>query len=230
MTDTAPTAREAQAEARPAVWADADADRRHPRPRLPRRSADLLPAARRGEPAAEDAASSFSLLFKLGLPFGCCDVTTGYRGGRALAPARQVGDPVLRYLLNAGDFLGLFGFAGARQVTYVMDIIEKRHPHEPHYYLQAIGTDPVKQGKGYGGVVMRRQLAAADAAHMPAYLESSQGDQHPDLQELRLRGDRRDQAPERPDPVADVAPRADLMSSPGRGRHRRDAPDLKPPS
>jgi ribosomal protein S18 acetylase RimI-like enzyme len=55
----------------------------------------------------------------------------------------------------------------------VMDFIEKRHPHEPHYYLQAIGTDTDKQGKGFGGVVMRRHLAIADAAGMPAYLESS---------------------------------------------------------
>ena len=59
------------------------------------------------------------------------------------------------------------------QVMGAMDVIEKRHPHEPHWYLQAIGTDPARQGKGYGGVVMRRQLAFADAAGMPAYLESS---------------------------------------------------------
>src|SRR5438270_334685 len=44
---------------------------------------------------------------------------------------------------------------------------------EPHWYLQAIGTDPARQGKGYGGVVMRHQLTFVDAAGLPAYLESS---------------------------------------------------------
>jgi ribosomal protein S18 acetylase RimI-like enzyme len=67
----------------------------------------------------------------------------------------------------------VFGLGGARQVTATMDVVEKRHPHTPHYYLQAIGTDTAKQGKGYGGVVIRRHLAVADAARVPCYLESS---------------------------------------------------------
>jgi predicted N-acetyltransferase YhbS len=36
-----------------------------------------------------------------------------------------------------------------------------------------LGTDPAKQGKGFGGVAIRRQLANADAQGLPAYLESS---------------------------------------------------------
>ena len=54
-----------------------------------------------------------------------------------------------------------------------MDRLEKRHPREPHWYLQAIGTDPPFQGKGYGGVLLRHRLAALDAAGLPAYLEAS---------------------------------------------------------
>jgi len=115
----------------------------------------------------------FALLFKLGLPYGCCDVTADYGAVALWRPPNKWEIPFWQYIVNAREFLGTFGFAGARQVTAVMDIVEKRHPHEPHYYLQAIGTDPAKQGKGYGGVVIRRQLAAADEARMPAYLESS---------------------------------------------------------
>ena len=59
------------------------------------------------------------------------------------------------------------------RVMRAMDVMEKQHPHTPHRYLQAIGTDPDKQGKGYGGVLIRRRLADADAAGQPAYLESS---------------------------------------------------------
>ncbi len=172
MTDTAPTAREAHAEARPAVWADAD------------EVAATLARAFHDDPLIcfllPDEASRpqkmprlFRLLFKLGLPHGCCDVTSGYEAVALWRPPGAWHIPFYQYITNGAAFLGLFGFSGARQVTYVMDIIEKQHPREPHYYLQAIGTDTAKQGKGYGGVVIRRQLASADATHMPAYLESS---------------------------------------------------------
>ena len=51
--------------------------------------------------------------------------------------------------------------------------LEARHPTEPHHYLFAIGTRPVKQGKGIGGKLMAAGLEKADADNLPAYLESS---------------------------------------------------------
>jgi ribosomal protein S18 acetylase RimI-like enzyme len=170
--NTTVTAREAGAVARPATWADADA------------VADTLAKAFFDDPLicfllrdeATRAASMprlFKLLFKLGLPYGACDVTGGYEAVALWRPPSQWEIPWWQYVTNGAAFLGVFGFGGALQVTSVMDFIEKRHPHEPHYYLQAIGTDTDKQGKGFGGVVMRRHLAIADAAGMPAYLESS---------------------------------------------------------
>jgi ribosomal protein S18 acetylase RimI-like enzyme len=166
--NTAATAREAGVAARPATWADADA-----------LSATLARAFRDDPliafllPDQSKGARLFKLLFKLGLPHGACDVTTGYEAVALWRPPGKWEIPFWQYITNGTEFLGVFGFQGARKVTWAMDVIEKRHPHEPHWYLQAIGTDPDKQGKGYGGVVMRRQLALADAAHMPAYLESS---------------------------------------------------------
>jgi hypothetical protein len=115
----------------------------------------------------------FKLLFKLGLPHGACDVTAGYEAVALWRPPGAWEIPWWQYITNGAEFLGIFGFGGARHVTWVMDIIEKKHPHEPHWYLQAIGTDTAKQGKGFGGVAIRRGLAKADAAGMPAYLESS---------------------------------------------------------
>lgn len=47
------------------------------------------------------------------------------------------------------------------------------HPHEPHWYLSGIGTDPPAQGTGVGSELMRSRLARCDAAGLPAYLESS---------------------------------------------------------
>jgi len=170
--DSTLTAREAAVSARPATWADADA------------IADTLAKAFHDDPLIcfllKDAASRpakmpklFKLLFKLGLPHDACDVTTGFEAVALWRPPNAWHIPPWQYVTNGAAFIDVFGLSGGLQVMGAMDYIEKRHPHEPHWYLQAIGTDPAKQGKGFGGVVIRRQLALADAAGMPAYLESS---------------------------------------------------------
>ena len=115
----------------------------------------------------------FKLLFKLGLPHDACDVTSGFEAVALWRPPNAWHIPPMQYVTNGAAFIDVFGLGGGLQVMGIMDVIEKRHPHKPHYYLQAIGTDPAKQGKGYGGVVIRRHLAVADAAGKPCYLESS---------------------------------------------------------
>jgi ribosomal protein S18 acetylase RimI-like enzyme len=115
----------------------------------------------------------FRLIFKLGYPYGCCDVTDDVGAAAMWRPPGSWEVPLWQYVANIGEFFAIFGVGGTMNVMNVMDVIEKRHPHEPHFYLQALGTDPSKQGKGWGGVVIRRQLAAADAAGAPCYLESS---------------------------------------------------------
>ena len=48
------------------------------------------------------------------------------------------------------------------------------HPHEePHYYLSLLGTRTDRRGEGLGMALLGECLAAIDAEHMPAYLESS---------------------------------------------------------
>lgn len=47
------------------------------------------------------------------------------------------------------------------------------HPHEPHWYLNVLGTSPERQGTGLGGRTMDLVLATCDTAGIPAYLESS---------------------------------------------------------
>ncbi len=114
----------------------------------------------------------FALMFKMALPFGACDVTSGYEAAAIWRPPGHAHIPFWQYITNAGTLLGAFG-SGVLKVMRTMDVVEKVHPTEPHWYLQAIGTDPDKQGKGYGGRVMRHQLARIDASGLPAYLESS---------------------------------------------------------
>lgn len=165
-------AREMGAQARAATWADAEPLSR------------TLARAFHDDPLIcfilDDAATRlakmprlFKLLFKIGYKYGACDVTDGYEAAALWRPPNEWHVPFWQYIINGAEFLSLFGVAGAARVTHMMDHIEKYHPHESHFYLQLIGTDPVKQGQGFGGVIMRRHMAIADAAHMPAYLESS---------------------------------------------------------
>ena len=87
-------------------------------------------------------------------------------------PPNQWHIPFWQYLVNGPELLGIFG-GDAFKVMNTMDRVEKLHPKEPHWYLQVIGTDPPKQGKGFAGIAMRERLAVADASGTPCYLESS---------------------------------------------------------
>jgi len=46
-------------------------------------------------------------------------------------------------------------------------------PAEPHWYLPLIGTDPAKQGNGYGSALLRHALAICDRQKLAAYLEAT---------------------------------------------------------
>ena len=113
-----------------------------------------------------------AILFKLGEPHGACYTTDNYESITLWRPPNEWDVPFWAYIVNGPALLSTFG-AGIGRVLSTMDMMEKVHPHEPHWYLQTIGTDPAFQGKGYGGAIMRDRLAAVDAAHMPCYLESS---------------------------------------------------------
>jgi ribosomal protein S18 acetylase RimI-like enzyme len=47
------------------------------------------------------------------------------------------------------------------------------HPHDPHWYLPLIATDPLRRGAGLGSALLEAALARVDADGLPAYLESS---------------------------------------------------------
>lgn len=47
------------------------------------------------------------------------------------------------------------------------------HPHEPHWHLPLIGTDPSRQRKGDGSALLRHALSVCDEQQVPAYLEAT---------------------------------------------------------
>jgi GNAT superfamily N-acetyltransferase len=54
-----------------------------------------------------------------------------------------------------------------------LNAIEKVHPTEEHYYLEALGTRQDMQSRGVGSAVIRHLLDRCDTEGVPAYLESS---------------------------------------------------------
>jgi ribosomal protein S18 acetylase RimI-like enzyme len=51
---------------------------------------------------------------------------------------------------------------------------ESSHPHDhPHWYLSLLATHPDHRGRGLGVALVQDQLDEVDAAHLPAYLEST---------------------------------------------------------
>ena len=162
-------ARAAGTAVRPATWTDADAlcatlaRAFHDDPMMLHL---LPPSARHKMPRL------FRILFKLGLPYEACYVTEGFEAATLWRPPGGWHMQFIDYIRNAPELLGVFG-TNVLKVMSTMDRVEKVHPDKPHWYLQVIGTDPRQQGKGFGGVIMRDQLARADAARMPCYLESS---------------------------------------------------------
>jgi ribosomal protein S18 acetylase RimI-like enzyme len=75
--------------------------------------------------------------------------------GRALTPLRDV----------LADGLARF--------TTAMNAMGEAHPHERHWYLQGLGTDPPRQGQGLASAALAPMLARCDTDGVPAYLEST---------------------------------------------------------
>jgi ribosomal protein S18 acetylase RimI-like enzyme len=54
-----------------------------------------------------------------------------------------------------------------------LDLIERAHPREHHWYLAVLGTDPPHQGQGVGRALVGPVLTRCDQGGLGAYLESS---------------------------------------------------------
>ncbi len=55
----------------------------------------------------------------------------------------------------------------------VLEQVGMSHPETEHWYLPAMGVDPLCQGKGYGSALLSRGLEVCDRDHVAAYLEAT---------------------------------------------------------
>jgi GNAT superfamily N-acetyltransferase len=80
---------------------------------------------------------------------------------------------MMRVGMYAAPFkLGLGNFMRFMKSLDIMEKIHKEQVPEDHWYLMLLGVDPPRQGQGVGSAIMQPALAKADAAHLPAYLET----------------------------------------------------------
>jgi GNAT superfamily N-acetyltransferase len=64
----------------------------------------------------------------------------------------------------------LTGLTHALAVSRALEVLERKTPHEPHFYLRIIGVLPERQRQGLGGRLMRPVLERSDRDRVPAYL------------------------------------------------------------
>jgi ribosomal protein S18 acetylase RimI-like enzyme len=73
------------------------------------------------------------------------------------------------------NILAAFLFTGGYKMRAAGDYISSVHKQacpSHHLYLSDLGVDPVHQGKGFGGKLLRPLLEKAEREHLPIYLET----------------------------------------------------------
>ncbi|HLG92015.1 MAG TPA: GNAT family N-acetyltransferase [Acidimicrobiales bacterium] len=106
-----------------------------------------------------------------GLPHGEVYTNEGLEGAAVWMPP-EGRRPTLRSVLALYPLVPLIGRRLGRALR-LFQLMDARHPREPHYYLAVLGTEPARQGKGVGSALLGPVLERCDAEGLPSYLESS---------------------------------------------------------
>lgn len=129
--------------------------------------------------AAQDARRARRVLdfmdvaFQMTIPHGEVYTTEDMEGGACWAPPGKWKMGILQQLRLTPTMARVTTWKRVPTVVGALNAVEKKHPHEPHYYLLALGVEPELQGRGLGTKLMAPILERCDREGVPAYLESS---------------------------------------------------------
>jgi len=114
----------------------------------------------------------FTVFQRIQLPHGHVYTTDDHGAAAIWAPPGGWKVPPMQIVRHTPTFLKLYGLRFFGNLGVLSDL-ERRHPTEPHYYLEFIGTDPAHQGKGLGTALIQPMVERADVEGVGMYLESS---------------------------------------------------------
>jgi GNAT superfamily N-acetyltransferase len=80
---------------------------------------------------------------------------------------------ILKQLRMLPGMASAVGLTSMPRALRGFNLMESKHPHDPHYYLPVIGVEPDWQGKGLGTALLHPVLERCDRDKMPAYLEAT---------------------------------------------------------
>lgn len=111
--------------------------------------------------------------FQITAPHGEIYTTDGLEGGAYWSPPDQWKMGLLQQLKLLPAMVRTASLRRLPQLLGGLNAIERKHPHEPHYYLLMLGVEPDLQGRSIGTKLMAPILERCDRERVPAYLESS---------------------------------------------------------
>ena len=118
----------------------------------------------------------YEFLARFGISYGEVYSTSPNLGGVTVwLPSEKAGMTLWRVIRNGGlSLLPKLGGDFTKRLSAENSIwlIHKRHAPFRHWYLLLLGVDPVFQGKGYAGNLLRAMLARLDQEQLPCYLET----------------------------------------------------------
>lgn len=115
------------------------------------------------------------VLRRMTLPFNEVWTTDGeVQGGALWTPPGKWKLGLREQLLMAPQMIRAFGWKRISRALDSMSIVDRHHPKAPHYYLQSLGVEPSRQGRGLGKALMAPVLARCDQEGVAAFLETAQ--------------------------------------------------------
>lgn len=114
----------------------------------------------------------FDALIRTALPFGEVYTTESFQGAAIWNPP---GTFPMGWRTNAKMGLTMARLLRQRLLSCASGLMyfDTHHPHEPHWYLQILGTDTELQGKGVGSALLAQVIERCDATGERVYLEAS---------------------------------------------------------
>lgn len=99
-------------------------------------------------------------------------VTEDGAGAAVWAPPGRWRVPIGVVLREARPLTGVFRARTPLALRTLLRL-ERHHPKAAHWYLQYLGVEPKRQGRGLGAALLSPVLERCDQARVPAHLEAS---------------------------------------------------------